>query len=144
MPPVRPPEPPDHAFVHHFQVDTAAIDALGHAGNVAWVGWVNDVAEAHSRAAGLGPERLQELGVFWVVRRHEVEYLVEAREGLQLEALTWVDTWRGATCVRRTLFRRGADGAVLAHAATTWAFLSAATGRPTRIPPDLAARYGRL
>ena len=143
MPPARHPEPPPHAFVHHFRVGADVIDALGHAGNVSWLAWVNDIAEAHSRAAGLGPERFRELGVLWVVRRHEIEYLAEAREGDALEALTWVDSWRGATCVRRTLFRRGDGGGVLAHAATTWAFLSAATGRPTRIPPDMAARYGQ-
>jgi acyl-CoA thioester hydrolase len=142
MPPPRLPEAPPHAFVHRFRVPASAIDTLGHAGNVSWVGWVNDVAEAHSRSAGLGPERFRDLGVLWVVRRHEIEYLAEALEGQPLEVSTWVDTWRGATCVRRTLFRREDTGAVLAHASTLWAFLSASTGRPTRIPPDIAALYG--
>lgn len=143
MPPVRRPEPPPHAFVHRFRVGPEAIDELGHAGNVSWVRWVNDAAEAHSSAAGLGPEDLRALGVLWVVRRHDIEYLAQALEGDQLEGLTWVSDWRGATCVRHTRFVRGDGRVLLAQAATTWAFLSAATGRPTRIPEDFAARYGR-
>lgn len=142
MPPAQHPEPPVHAYVHRFQVAPEVIDALGHAGNVSWVRWVNDAAEAHSFSVGLGPDELRALGVLWVVRRHEIDYLMEAREGAALDALTWVDGWRGATCTRRTLFRRSDDGVVLARAATTWAFLSAATGRPTRISPEMAARYG--
>ncbi len=129
--------------MHRFRVASDDIDALGHAGNVSWVRWVNGIAEAHSRAADLGPERYREMGVIWVVRRHEIEYLAEALEGEALEALTWVASWRGATCVRHTLFRRAEGGFVLARAATTWALLSTATGRPTRIPEDLATRYGR-
>lgn len=142
MPPARHPEPPVHAFVHRFRVAADDIDALGHAGNVSWVAWVNGVAEAHSLAAELGPHRYRELGLVWVVRRHEIDYLAEAREGDAIEAFTWVDSWRGATCVRRTLFLRAGGGPVLAHAATTWALLSATTGRPTRIPHDIALRYG--
>ena len=41
------PNAPAHAFSHEFQVPASAIDALGHANNVEYVRWVQDVAGAH-------------------------------------------------------------------------------------------------
>ncbi len=140
MPAVAPSEPPSTAHRRVFLVHADDIDELGHAGNVRWVQWVNDSAAAHSASIGLDLAAYQSLGVVWVVRRHEIEYLAEAREGETVEALTWVESLKGATSLRRTHFRRG--GQVLARAATTWVLLSMSTRRPTRIPKELLARYG--
>jgi acyl-CoA thioester hydrolase len=134
--------PPPQAFTHRFVVDHADIDELGHANNVVWVRWVNEAAIAHSRAVGLGPDAYLALGVLWVVRRHEVDYLVSALAGEELEALTWVATLRGATSLRRTVIRRRNDRGLLARAATTWALIDMETGRPRRIPKEIMARYG--
>jgi acyl-CoA thioester hydrolase len=134
--------PPANAFSHRFEVPAADIDDLGHAGNVSWVRWVNEAAGAHSRSVGLGLEEYRALGSLWVVRRHDIEYLGAAFEGQELEALTWVESLSGATSLRRTLFRRAADDAVLCRAETTWVLVSIATGRPTRIPKELLGRYG--
>jgi len=139
---VRDPEPPANAFTHRFEVAPSDIDMLGHAGNVSWLRWVNEAATAHSVSIGLDLEAYRALGVLWVVRRHEIDYLGQAFEGETLEALTWVETLRGATSLRRTLFRRAADAASLSRAATTWVLLDIASGRPRRIPRELLERYG--
>jgi acyl-CoA thioester hydrolase len=103
---------------------------------------VNEAAAAHSAAVGLGLEEYRALGILWVVRKHEIEYLAEARLGDAIEAATWVDSAKAATTLRRTSFRRAGSDRELARAATTWALLSIATGRPTRIPRPVLARYG--
>lgn len=139
---IRDPEPPANAFTHRFEVASNDIDMLGHAGNVSWVRWINAAATAHSQSIGLDLDAYRALGVLWVVRRHEVDYLGQAFEGEPLEALTWIETLRGATSLRRTLFRRLQDGATLCRAATTWVLLDIASGRPKRIPRELLARYG--
>lgn len=138
----EPPTSPPGAFSHRITVVADDIDALGHAGNVRWVDWVQDVAEAHSAGVGLGPERYEQRGLIWVVRRHEIDYLGEALEGQTLEVATWIESSRGATCLRRTQFHRADTDIVLARAATTWALLSSASGRPTRIPKDIMETYG--
>jgi len=137
-----PVSPPPQAYVHVFSVEADDIDELGHANNVVWIRWVNEAAIAHSDAVGLGADAYRAIGVLWVVRRHDIEYLVPALPGESLEALTWVATFRGATSLRRTYFRRTSDRTTLAHAATTWALLDGATGRPRRVPADIMARYG--
>jgi acyl-CoA thioester hydrolase len=135
-------EPPANAFTHRFVVADSEIDELGHAGNVSWVRWVNDAATAHSAAVGLDLSAYRARGLLWVVRRHEIEYLAPAFAGETLEARTWIAQVRGATSIRKTSFRRVADDAKLAHAATTWVLLSMPSGRPTRVPPDLGPLYG--
>jgi acyl-CoA thioester hydrolase len=102
----------------------------------------NEAATAHSVSIGLDLEAYRALGVLWVVRRHEIDYLGQAFEGETLEVLTWVETLRGATSLRRTLFRRATDAGLLCRAATTWVLLDIASGRPRRIPRELLERYG--
>jgi acyl-CoA thioester hydrolase len=134
--------PPANAYVHELVVGEADIDELGHANNVVWLRWVNEAAIAHSRSVGLGPDAYFAMRVLWVVRRHEIEYLVPALAGEALEALTWVATLRGATSLRRTLIRRANDHRVLARAGTTWALVDSETGRPRRVSEEMMARYG--
>jgi len=142
MPTLRDLDPPANAFTHRFVVRNADIDELGHAGNVSWVRWINEAASAHSSSVGLDLEAYRRLGLIWVVRRHEIEYLGAAFEADVLDAVTWVDSQRGATSLRRTLFRRASDRTLLSRAITTWALLSLPAGKPTRIPKELLERYG--
>jgi acyl-CoA thioester hydrolase len=135
-------DPPLGAFTHRFEVPASDVDDLGHASNVAWVRWVGEVATAHSEAVGLDLAAYRQLGVFWVVRRHEIEYLGSAFGGEPLDGTTWVVDNRGASSRRRTLFQRAEDRQVLGRATTTWALVRADDGRPTRIPKGLLERYG--
>ena len=65
--------PPANAHTHRFTVPTSDIDELGHVGNVSWVRWVNEAATEHSRSVGLDLAAYKELGLLWVVRKHEIE-----------------------------------------------------------------------
>ncbi len=131
---------PTHAFVHRFQVAAADIDGLGHANNVVWVRWVNEAALAHCEAVGFGPEACIQLKCAWVVRRHDIEYLLPALAGQTLEACTWPETLKGVSSVRRTLFR--CEGQVLARAETTWIMIDLETAKPKRVPSELARAFG--
>jgi len=142
MPTDHRPAAPQDAFVHRFVVPASDVDELGHAGNVAWVRWITEAAGAHSLAAGLDLAAYRAMGMLWIVRRHEIDYLVPALGGEAIEASTWVVSLRGATSVRRTELCRARDGAVLARAATTWVLIDLASGAPRRIPAELLARYG--
>lgn len=118
---------------------SADIDELGHVSNLVYVRWVLDVAMAHSRSLQWDHERYQAYGAVFVVRRHEIDYVAQVREGEQLVADTWVEDWRPASCIRRTEIRRGEQ--VVARAATTWAFISLTSGRPQRITDELRGLF---
>jgi len=117
----------------------ADIDGLGHVSNLVYLRWVLEAATAHSLARGWGLSEYQTLGNVWVVRRHELDYLGQVTAGQSLIAETWVDSWRAASCIRRTELIR--DGQVVARAATTWAFMSISSGRPQRIPEQLREAF---
>jgi acyl-CoA thioester hydrolase len=131
---------PETAYVHRFRVEAGDIDELGHANNVVWVRWINQAAIAHATHVGWGLEPCRAQGLVWVVRRHDVEYLLPAFAGQELSASTWPETLRGVTSQRRTLFHRGDQ--LLASAETTWVLLDAASSKPRRVPPAMLAGYG--
>ncbi|MDX2089820.1 MAG: thioesterase family protein [Kofleriaceae bacterium] len=115
------------------------IDELGHVGNQVYLRWVLDVATAHSRALGWDYEQYRALGAVFMVRRHEIDYVAQVTVGQQLSLETWVEEWRPASCVRKTEILR--DGKVVARAATTWALISIASGRPVRIPDEILIKF---
>ncbi len=119
--------------------ESADIDELGHVSNLVYLRWVLDVAMAHTRARGWDYEQYRTLGAIFMVRRHEIDYIAQVTLGQTLRAETWVDSWRAASCIRKTELIR--DGIVVARAATTWAMIGLASGRPQRIPPELTALF---
>jgi len=118
---------------------SADIDELGHVSNLVYLRWVLEVAMAHSRSLNWDHDQYRAYGAVFVVRRHEIDYVAQVREGEQLVAETWVDDWRPASCIRRTEIRRGDQ--VVARAATTWAFISLTSGRPQRITDELRGLF---
>ena len=120
------------------------IDVLGHASNIAFVRWIQDVAIAHSTAVGLGLEAYHRLGAVFVVVRHEIDYVRPALRGDALEARTWISSVMAAKCIRATELVRKADGQVLARGLTTWGFIEMASGRPRRIPDEVRAAFDRF
>jgi acyl-CoA thioester hydrolase len=115
------------------------IDELDHVSNLVYLRWVAEVAMAHSRARGWDWDRYRALGAVFMVRRHEIDYVAQVTLGQILSAETWVDSWKLASCIRKTEILR--DGKVVARAATTWAMIGLAAGRPQRIPDELLAAF---
>lgn len=114
------------------------IDELGHVNNAAWVRWIQDMATAHWNAVALPDHRE---AYIWVVARHEIDYLRSVGPGESVTGRTWVDEApRGARFDRLMEFI-GDDGKVRVKARTTWAIIDKASGRPIRVPPEVAAPF---
>ncbi len=130
------PASPSPIFRDELTVPESAIDENGHVNNVAFVQWMQDVAIRHFDAVG-GRAAMQAAGGAWVVRSHNVEYLLPAFAGEHLQVLTWVANFNRALSLRRYRFLRASDGKLLVRGETLWVFVSTRTGRPLRIPDDL-------
>ena len=128
-------------FDHRHVVIAAEIDALGHVNNLAYLGWMQTAALAHSAAQGWPPEKYQELGLGWVVRSHQITYERPAFLGDEIIVRTWVAGFRRASSVRRYDILRAADAKRLASAATNWAFVNYANGMPARVPPEIVGSF---
>lgn len=125
-----------------FELELSAlpehIDELGHVNNAVWVQWIQKVAVAHWDSIAEPGHRER---YFWVVVRHEVDYLRAAREGDLITARTWVgDAPQGARFDRFMEFT-GPDGKTCVRARTVWAIIDKASGRPIRVPPEVVAPF---
>jgi acyl-CoA thioester hydrolase len=129
-------------FEHVIEVGAGDIDMLGHASNIAFLRWIQDSAILHSTAMGLDVEDYRRIGAFFVVRRHEVDYLRPVLRGESLRLRTWIDAVAAAKCERVTEIVRVSAGDIIAKARTTWGFVESTTGRPTRIPDDIRVAFG--
>ena len=114
------------------------IDELGHVNNAVWVQWIQTVAVAHWHSVAAPAH---DAAYFWVVVRHEIDYLRAAVTGDTVVARTWVgEAPRGARFDRHMEFT-GADGKVCVRAKTQWAIIDKALGRPIRVPPEVIAPF---
>jgi acyl-CoA thioester hydrolase len=125
----------------NFGVPADVIDVNGHVNNLAYLRWMQESAIDHSAAQGWPMERYQQSGTGWVVRSHSIEYLAPAFLGDELTLLTWVIGFARHASPRRYLFWRARDRQVIARSETLWIFVNARTGRPERIPPDVAEAF---
>ena len=113
------------------------IDELGHVNNAVYLKWIQDVATAHWSAVA-APEHLA--AFVWVVTRHEIDYLRQTLEDETLTLTTWVGEPKGARFARHVEIS-GPAGDVRVKAITTWAIIDKATGRLTRVRPEIAAPF---
>ena len=139
------PAPALTVFMLAIEVGDDDIDMLGHASNIAYLRWVQDVAVAHSATVGLDMEGYSQLGAVFVVRRHEIDYLRPVVRGEKLELRTWIDSASAAKCQRATEIVRVGSGPelVVARAMTTWGYVELTTGRPTRIPDSVRLAFSQ-
>ena len=125
-------------FTMDFVAAPEHIDELGHVNNAVWVQWIQEIAVAHWRSIA---DPKHDGAYFWVVVRHEIDYLRPAFEGEVLTGRTWVgEAPKGARFDRHMEFV-GEDGKVRVRATTQWAIIDKASGRPIRVPPEVIAPF---
>ena len=114
------------------------IDELGHVNNAVWVQWMEQVAVAHWRSVA---DAGHQDDYFWVVVRHEIDYLRAALEGERILARTWAgEAPKGARFDRHMEFV-DRDGKVRVRARSWWAIIDKASGRPIRVPAEVIAPF---
>jgi acyl-CoA thioester hydrolase len=125
-------------FERKITAQAEDIDELGHVNNAAWVRWIQDIATAHWYA--VAPPEHQDAYI-WVVTRHEIDYLRAVGPGETVTGRTWVpEPPKGARFDRHMEFV-GDDEKPRVRAKTTWAIIDKASGRPIRVPPEVAAPF---
>ena len=114
------------------------IDELGHVNNAIWVQWIQQVAVAHWDSVA---DAAHKDDYYWVVVRHEIDYLRAAHDGDRITGRTWVgEAPQGARFDRHMEFV-GSDGKVCVRARTFWAIIDKTLGRPIRVPPEVIAPF---
>ena len=131
-------------FTLTFTAAAEHIDVMGHVNNAVWVQWMEAIATAHWQADA-AHEHVAAYA--WVVTRHEIDYRGNIGVGTSVLAETFIpEPPHGARFDRHITFHAiGPDGAPtgkpLVTARSTWAMIEIATGRLTRVAPDIAAPF---
>lgn len=129
-------------FHHPITIEPTDIDQLQHVNNEVYLRWLMQAASAHSKAAGFGMEYFVSTKKAFVVRRHEIDYLLPALLGDKLLIKTWIDSFKGARSIRRYELWR--EDKKLVEANTLWVYIDLNTGRPIEIEASMIAQYHRV
>ena len=87
-------------FVYRPEVKDADIDNLGHVNNEVYLRWLIEAAVAHSGFVGYTLEKFLEMQSAFVVRRHELDYLLPTFKKDRLRIETWTDPMDGSRALR--------------------------------------------
>ncbi len=128
-------------YRHLIEVRAEDIDLQGHVNNLVYLKWMQDAAVAHSLDKGWGQGEYDRLQCGWVVRSHHIEYRWPAFENDQLTVVTWVDSFRRASCVRKYEICRLGDQKILAVAETNWAFVDFRRRLPAKVPREIVEAF---
>jgi acyl-CoA thioester hydrolase len=126
------------SYSHKIRVRKSDLDRLNHVNNVVYLQWVNDISEKHWNL--LADEILRKK-YFWVVLRHEIDYLSQAVFGDEITVVTWVGSSKGVRSIRHVEMFIGEKP--LVRASSTWCLIDAETLRPTRIREDVLSLLSR-
>lgn len=124
-------------FVMPIVVESGDVDRLGHANNVVYVRWLEEVSWAHIESLGMTWERHEATGRAMAITRTEIDYLAAANQGDHLLLGTWLVDFDGRfRSARRFQLVRQSDGKCLARALSTHACVDLKTQRPARVPKE--------
>lgn len=134
----------DHPAPHllAMTVTAASIDVMGHANNVEYLRWLENIAWHHSQYLGLDWAEYQRLDRAMVARRTELDYLAAAFAGDELLIGTWiVENDQKTSITRQYQLVRPKDGKTLLRGRTQWVCVEISTGRARRMPPEFISGY---
>lgn len=128
----------DHnKFIIRAVVTADDIDHLGHANNVIYLRWAQDVAAAHWN--DIANASIQQ-EMIWVVIRHEIDYKKEAFAGDELVLKTWVGDSAGVRSTRYVEICNDRNELVAA-VKTIWCLVDPVSRRPKRIPEEIVKLF---
>lgn len=132
-------------FVLDINVRAEDTDRIGHANNVVYVRWLEEVSWAHIESHGMTWALHQQTGKAMAITRTEIDYLASANVGDRLQLGTWLTDCDGRIrSARQFQLIRPADGKTLVRAVSTHACVNMESQRPSRIPKQFMAIFDRI
>ncbi len=113
-------------------VSVEDIDFNDHVNNLVYLQWALDISRDHWISQV--DEEIRDK-YFWVVRKHQIEYLKPAFEKDEIELLTFVQGIRGPFSERLVHVLR--EGEVIVKVSSNWCFLERASQKLRRVPEEI-------
>jgi acyl-CoA thioester hydrolase len=120
----------------------AETDAMGVVHHASYVVWLEQGRTELLRALGVSYREIEATGLFVVLSDLRVRYHAAARYDDLVSLRAILEGRRSRQLSFAYELRLGATGALLVTARSEHIVVSRATGRPTRLPPELLAALG--
>lgn len=134
----------DFPVPHVIELAVAAedIDAYQHVNNAVYLTWFDRAAWSHSAALGMPIAECLAMRRGMAALRTEIDYLLAAVPGDQVQVATWIAHSDGRLrCQRRFQVLRAGDGRTLARALTEYVCINLDSGRAVRMPEAFTRAY---
>lgn len=138
----RPSGVPAAAFVMPLRVRSYEVTAAGVTSLGTVLRYLEHLATRASAARGFDHLWYERAGTAWVVR--EMDLLLSQLPGIdeELTLATWLSEFRRVQAHREYAIWRAADQRLVARARARWAYVDRFSGRLTRLPEEIIARFG--
>ena len=121
-------------FIQHLIVEREHLDELEHVNNVLFLRWSQEIAKSHWEF--LIGSLAEKTGV-WMVRKHEVEYRLEAKENDAIRLETHVNSVRGPLSNRVVEFYNNKTQNLVVKCQTQWCYIDPINKKTIRIPENI-------
>ena len=128
--------------VVQLAVQPEDIDESGHVNNSVYLKWFDRAAWSHSAMLGVPVTECVRLRRGMASHRTEIDYILAATLGDQVQAATWiVRSDQRLRVERRFQVVRSSDGTTLARARTEYVCINLDSGRAARMPELFSRAY---
>jgi len=134
----QPPEPPPGAVTITREVAWEDVDPAQHVNNAKYFTYLEESGIQAAAQYGVSMHAHLEAGHGSVARETRIEYKQPALMGDTLEITTYLSDLRSVRATRHFIIRRQSDQELLAQAYIIWVFINVHTGRPVRMPQQIA------
>lgn len=131
----------DPSFLIDIVPQVGDIDELGHVNNAVYVRWLEQCAWQHSSKLGVTLTLFQGLDRAMAVIRHEIDYLASSYSGDLLQMATWITNIDKLRITRQFQLTHQQTQQTILQAQTIFCCIEMTTGKPKRIPHEIAACY---
>jgi acyl-CoA thioester hydrolase len=134
--PESPPNP-SKIYRHILDVEFRDIDQMKHLNNAAYLTYAEEAAMHLSESFGWPLSKQLEDGIAFVARKNQIQYLLPALPGDEIEITTWLYDLKSTSGTRYFRYTRSGTGDVLAELHMLWVMIDTTTGKPTRLPAEV-------
>lgn len=131
-------------FVYRPEIKDLDIDSLGHVNNEVYLRWLIEAAVAHSNYVGYPLSKFLEMQSSFVVRRHELEYLLPTFKKDRIRIETWTEPMDGSRASRNYEIYNEENNKLILKGQTLWVFVSLQNGRPIKIPNEIITAFAEF
>ncbi len=126
-------------FEYRFTVKEKPEHYIRHVNNLRYLEWFIETAIAHADLLGWGMSVCKEMGLAWVAKSHEIEYLSPAYQDDLLLIRTWIEKVTPTRITRCYECKRGEQ--LLAKARTVWVIVDYESGKARALPQEVKERF---